>query len=177
MKEKEYPNEILLGLVEEFIKEGKSVDFRVKGFSMRPFLRNNLDIVTFAGIKAKDLRVGMVVLFHHKGTVILHRIRKIEGDRLIIKGDGNYRVTEIARSQDVIAYVCEVKKGGGSYQVTEVADKQNVIANVCEIKKDKKSFVYGSARYKRLTFWSLLLKLARTFYGDIKTIIKKINSL
>lgn len=113
---KTIPNALFFASVEEMIEGGTSVEIRVKGFSMRPFLRNGRDTVTLAPIAPEDLRVGMVVLFRHAGAHILHRIRAIDGDRLTIEGDGNYRITESATRGDVVGYVSAVTlEGGGAF--------------------------------------------------------------
>lgn len=132
------PNALLFASVEEIIAEGKSVDITVKGFSMRPFLRDGRDAVTISPIGAEELRVGMVVLFRYRNAHVLHRIRAIRDGRLTIEGDGNYRLCEEAAVEDVVGYVSSVTLGGGA------------------------TLSYGSARWRCRSVWSLAVKRVRT---------------
>ncbi len=108
------PNELFFASVEEMLAEGRSVEMTVKGFSMRPFLRNERDVVVLSPLAEGALREGMVVLFRYKGRHVLHRLRRMEGARLTMEGDGNYRIEEIVTHGDVVAYVTEVMLDGGA---------------------------------------------------------------
>lgn len=142
-------NAVVFASVEELVAEGRSVELTVKGFSMRPFLRNNRDVVVLSPLVGRELRKGMVVLFRHNGQHILHRIRRIEGGGLLIKGDGNYRIVEQASVEDVVAYVSAVKLKGDS------------------------SFDYGSCRWHLRSAYSLVFKVLRTVAIDVKRRIKR----
>lgn len=142
-KVKTISNEELFADVERIVGEGGSVSLRLKGYSMSPFLCNERDSVELAPVGATSLRRGMVVLFRHGGRHILHRIRRIDQDRLTIKGDGNYRATEYADRRDVIAFVSSAQRNG-------------------------RKIDYGSLRWRLLTAYSLSYKFARTIYTDLK---------
>jgi signal peptidase I len=142
------PNALFFATVEEVISEGRSVEMTVKGFSMRPLLRNGRDVVTLSPVAESDLREGMVVLFRHNGNYVLHRIRKIEGQRLTIEGDGNYRLREEAQRGDVVALVSRVQKGRGGFR-------------------------YGSFAWSTRSAWSLAVKRLRTVAIDLKRMIKR----
>ncbi len=47
----------------------------LKGFSMRPFLRHQRDVIVLAPIESDKLCKGMVVLFRYRGAHLLHRYR------------------------------------------------------------------------------------------------------
>lgn len=81
--------EFLPFVVEELERtEGKTVTLPLKGFSMRPFLENERDKALL--IAAKKPQVGDAVLAEvRKGVFVLHRIIRIEGDRVTLRGDGN----------------------------------------------------------------------------------------
>ncbi len=130
--------------VEEMIGEGRSVEMTVKGFSMRPFLRNERDVVVLSPVGEKVLQRGMVVLFRYGGRHILHRIRKTDGERLLIEGDGNYRSVEIATKEDVVAYVSEVRLESG------------------------KKLQYNDLGWRGRTALSLAHKRVRTLAVDVK---------
>lgn len=146
---KTIPNALFFATVEEMIGEGRSVEMTVKGFSMRPFLRNERDVVVLSPVDGEVLREGMVLLFRHRGAHVLHRLRAIEGERLTLEGDGNYRTVEIATKEDVVAYVSEVSLESG------------------------KKLQYNDFGWCRRTALSLARKWARTIALDVKHKIYK----
>lgn len=110
---KTIPNAIFFASVEVIIAEGRSVEMVVRGVSMRPFLRDGKDVVVLSPLPAEGVSVGMVVLFRHRGSHVLHRLVAIGPEGLIFEGDGNYRLRECATADSVVAYVSEVRKSGG----------------------------------------------------------------
>lgn len=149
---KRVDNEALFADVEQILDEGGRIQLHVKGHSMRPFLRNGIDTVHLAAVSGDDLRPGMVVLFRYRGRHIMHRLRRIKGSTLEIKGDGNYRISECVPRSEVSAYVESMERNG-------------------------RSIGYRSARWRLLTAWSLSVKAARTMYRDAKRVLKGKNSL
>lgn len=104
-------NEIFFAQIEELLAEGQSVVIRVKGFSMRPWMRNErtqVRIVPLTDDERGNLCVGDVVLFRYHGRHILHRIRRIEGSKITLAGDGNYRLWEYCHPEDVVGIVRDV---------------------------------------------------------------------
>lgn len=98
---KEYPNDILLGVVSQKIAEGHDATIIVKGYSMRPFLEHERDKVILTPV-ISPLKVGDAVLAEiEKGHYVLHRIIGIEGEHLTLMGDGNIRGTEHCTIRDV----------------------------------------------------------------------------
>ena len=82
-------NELFFAQVEELLAEGQSVVIRVKGYSMRPFMRSERTQVRIAPIsdsKRENLSVGDIVLFRYRGRHIMHRIRRIDGDKITLAG-------------------------------------------------------------------------------------------
>ena len=66
--------------------------FTVVGGSMRPLIRVNRDKVMLVSVQPEDIKVGDIVLFpgHYKGgEYCLHRVWKLDGDRVQTFGDGN----------------------------------------------------------------------------------------
>lgn len=142
-------NNELFADVEQIIAEGGQVELRVKGQSMHPFLRDGIDTVILSPVSSSQLRRGMVVLFRYNNHHILHRIRRIHGDILIIKGDGNYRSSEKASRADVVAHASAITHDGATIP-------------------------YSSHAWKRLTRRSLCAKLLRTLKMDISRFIKSV---
>ena len=104
-------NDIFFAQVEELLSEGQSVIIRVKGHSMRPFMRSDRTQVRIAPLtdsERKALRVGDIVLFRYRGRHIMHRIRRIDEDKITLAGDGNYRIWEQCSPQDVVGIISDV---------------------------------------------------------------------
>ena len=148
-RKKQIANELFFASVEEIIAEGRSVEMTVKGFSMRPFVRNERDVVVLSPLASDSLRVGMVLLFRYKGRHTLHRLVAMSGSRLIMEGDGNYRTTEVVGPEDVVAYVSEVRLEGAP------------------------TFKYNSVGWRCRSALSLARKRARRLALDLKHKIMK----
>ena len=95
-----FPNEALLPEVADLLARGSEVEIRTKGSSMLPFIVGDRDSVR---LKAMPVyAAGDPVLAEiAKGRFVLHRIVKIEGDCVTLKGDGNLVGTETCRLADI----------------------------------------------------------------------------
>lgn len=103
----EIPNAVLLGLVRDSIREGHTATIWVKGFSMRPFLEHMRDKVILAPV-SRPLAEGDAVLAEiSPDHYVLHRIIKVDGDDIILMGDGNLRGTEHCKVKDVAGIVTD----------------------------------------------------------------------
>lgn len=104
------PNRILFANVCELLSQGKTVVIEVKGCSMLPFIVGDRDSVKLA---QTWWGVGDAVLSKlPNGEYVLHRVQKIEGKSVVLKGDGNLKGTEICALSDVKGKVVEVLKNG-----------------------------------------------------------------
>ena len=119
------PNDILFAQVCEYLESGKSVSFQVKGFSMLPFLVGDRDSVN---VEYLPFVVGDAVLAHLPDSrYVLHRVYKIDGNVVVLKGDGNLRGTEKCRASDVKGKVTLVlKHGNRSVDVEKPSYKRRV---------------------------------------------------
>lgn len=109
-----FANRLFFAQVEEMLAEGRDVQLRIKGHSMRPLLRNERDVVVLAPYRRDiPLRCGQIVLFRYRGQHILHRIVRIDGDRLTLAGDGNYRQEEQCSEADVVAQAQRIVRPDG----------------------------------------------------------------
>lgn len=109
---KEYPNSEIFKYVAEEIAEGKTVQLRVKGTSMLPFLRDG-DFAILVPFDQAGLKVGDVVLFTYRKKVLLHRIIRRKGDNLVLKGDGIRKAKETITTQHVIALMKQIIRKNG----------------------------------------------------------------
>lgn len=85
------PNAVFLEEVRRQIQAGHSTTFRVRGWSMRPFLEHERDKVMLVSPKKKDVRVGSVILaLCDEGHYVLHRVVDMDADgNCTLWGDGN----------------------------------------------------------------------------------------
>ena len=108
------PNQLFCAEVEAMLSEGREVQIRMKGHSMRPLLRSERDqVVLTPCTDPARLRPGDVVLFRCCGRHILHRIVRRDGDRLTLAGDGNYRITEQCTTRDVAGIAVRIIRASG----------------------------------------------------------------
>ncbi len=113
--------------IRRLVREGKTVSLTVKGHSMSPFIVHLRDELTVGPWKDEDIRRGTVALVRDvRGNYLIHRIleRKQftdkEGrvhDRVLLQGDGNVGLQEVAELDDVIAILYSIQRKGKSYPV------------------------------------------------------------
>ena len=78
--------------VEQLLKNGKSVQFPVSGWSMYPFLSDQ-DMVTVYPLEEKQLKVNDVVLYRRiNGPLVLHRIIRITHNGYYMCGDNQSEI-------------------------------------------------------------------------------------
>lgn len=107
-------NEIIRNAI-QLVHEGMRVTFPVKGYSMLPFIiggRESVDLV-----RPGAPRVGDVVLAWVEGCrYVVHRIIRVDGDRVTLMGDGNVAGVEHCRVSDVAALAVSVVTPGGRHR-------------------------------------------------------------
>lgn len=105
------PNELLFREVEAAISRGESVTIPFNGRSMEPLLLQGRNTITLSPL-SRDVRVGDVVLFRYRGTWILHRIDRIEGQNVTLQGDNCYSKEKVTKS-DIVALLTGVNYKDG----------------------------------------------------------------
>ena len=99
INEVQFPNAILLPEIVKMLNEGHTVTLRLKGFSMRPFLEDGRDKALLT--RPVNLKVGDPVLAEIEPKhFVLHRIISIQGDDVVLRGDGNLG-TEQCKLKDI----------------------------------------------------------------------------
>lgn len=107
------PNGLFFSWVEYEMSEGRSVKFRLKGNSMYPLLRDGLDEIILHPCRKEELRQMDIVLFRYGDRHLLHRIIRIDGDRLYMQGDGCIAAAEECLCSDVVGKVEAVVRPSG----------------------------------------------------------------
>ena len=106
-------NKIFFAEVESLLAEGESVTVRVRGCSMMPHLRDGKHSVVVRRCEAEDIKLGAVMFFEYRGQWIMHRLRRIEGEKLIFAGDGNYKLVEIVGRDALRGVVTDIISPSG----------------------------------------------------------------
>ena len=79
-------------IVRKKLLAGRNVCFRVTGNSMFPLFRAGRDSVCIrpcSSVTIEKPKRGDIILFCISGKYILHRVMRIEGNRVVTAGDGN----------------------------------------------------------------------------------------
>ena len=100
----QFSNAQLLPEIFSLIAEGHTVTLRLRGNSMRPFLADNRDKALLASPAAKPRKGDPVLAETAPHKYVLHRIVKVDGDNLTLRGDGNLN-DEHCRCSDIRARV------------------------------------------------------------------------
>ena len=105
-------DEIIIHEAIRLVDEGVSVTFPVKGYSMLPFIIGGRESVILQ--KPQVVRLGDVVLaWVDDCRYVVHRVIGIEGERVILMGDGNIVGVEHCLLGDVKALATHVVDAKG----------------------------------------------------------------
>lgn len=84
------PNKVFFSHIQGEIKAGNSVRIPVKGNSMLPLIRPGTDDIELSPLNKRSIEKGNIVLAQTEdGRYLVHRIEKVEGEVVFIRGDGN----------------------------------------------------------------------------------------
>lgn len=102
-------NQHFFEVMKPYLNEGFTVKMVPAGNSMLPTIQDNEDVVLLK--ETQEVEIGDIVLVEiEKGHYIMHRVLKMDGTNLTLKGDNN-KGTEKASLTDVLAKVVSIKKG------------------------------------------------------------------
>ncbi len=94
MDKRTVDNRTAFGAVRDLLLAGETVRVGVCGQSMLPFFHSG-EVIRLRPLREGDLTRGSVVLAQtEQGNYVVHRIYRIDGDRITLLGDGNLRGTE-----------------------------------------------------------------------------------
>lgn len=110
-------NDILIPELARLLNEGKEVRFTPSGVSMRPFIEGDKDSVILAPMNRApqrgDILLAQVQTLCGRTTYVLHRLIRIEGQDLILQGDGNLSGEERCNTADIIGIVTRIETPKG----------------------------------------------------------------
>lgn len=106
------------------LQEGERINITIKGNSMLPFIVAERDRITLVKATASSLRKGRVVVAHVSDkTYYLHRIARIDGDVVTLRGDGNPYSRESCHVSSILAEAVALERKGKIYTESSVAWK------------------------------------------------------
>ena len=114
------PNEADSFIVDEMkerLAQGLTVTIAFGGSSMLPLIDGRSDRIELAAVEG-GLQRGEVYLFVYQGRCVIHRLIRIDGERLVFRGD-NCRNTECVSSKDVLARLVAVDHSNGTREVCD----------------------------------------------------------
>ena len=82
-------NETLLPQVCRLLAQGRHIRLRAKGSSMQPFIDGERDTLILAPPHARLRRGDVVLASTDRDGYVVHRIIRLQGDRVVLMGDGN----------------------------------------------------------------------------------------
>lgn len=110
IQEVQFPNALFLPEVVKILREGHTVTLSLAGYSMRPFLEHKRDKALLK--MPENPVVGDPILAEiSPGHFVLHRIIRIDGDEVTLRGDGNLGNEYCRRENLVGAVVGFYRKG------------------------------------------------------------------
>jgi len=105
-------NQILMPEMGRMLSEGNEILFTPTGNSMRPYIEGGKDTVLLR--KKEDVSVGDMCLAYVSRrnqtdrSYVLHRVIRIDGDKIVMMGDGNMQGEEYCGKEDVIGTVVSI---------------------------------------------------------------------
>ena len=102
----------------EFIKQDENINLpvwiHVISNSMYPFIRAHKDKVLLVPARSGNVKVGDIVIFpvnHSRGDYCLHRVYRMEGDRVQTMGDANRSPDEWIPKSSLLGKVVMIQRG------------------------------------------------------------------
>lgn len=95
---------IQVGNIEQCLQELGYAVVPVRGTSMWPLLKEGKTRVQVEAKEGKQVRKGDIVLYRRKnGTLVLHRIIKVEDDTFLVCGDHQWKLDEKVQEEQILA--------------------------------------------------------------------------
>lgn len=101
------------------LEQGNKVRMRARGSSMVPFIRDGRDVLVLERPGAASFRRGrlLAALLPGEDRYVIHRVARLRGERLWLRGDAVLTRKETCLHSDVVAEVTEVVRGDTSAKV------------------------------------------------------------
>ena len=141
MEHKILPNNEIIAEVIRLLETCPAVILPVKGYSMNPFIIGGQESVEL--VKPESVKVGDVVLAWINGNrYVVHRVIRVEGDKVQLMGDGNLMGNEYCHINEVHA-----------------------LAEYVVSRRGKRRYLYTPMRVAESRLWWRLKPLRRIILG------------
>jgi len=100
-------------LVKDVACGGSDVRLMVSGASMIPALWPG-DVVTVRQCAIAEFEPGEIAVFRQDEKLVIHRIERVSGDRLITRGDARPRFDSPVQPSEIVGRVVSIARGGRS---------------------------------------------------------------
>ena len=106
MKENSMQLKDLIPVIEEVLSSGGEFLIHPQGVSMLPYLREGRDTVLLRAVTEAPKRGDILLYRRGDGTLVLHRVVKVEADgTLSMRGDNQFLIERGIKKEQVIATV------------------------------------------------------------------------
>ena len=151
MNHKILPNNEVINSVIEMLDVCPGVILPVRGYSMLPFIIGDVESVEL--VKPEKVEIGDVVLaWINDNRYVVHRVIRIDGERVQLMGDGNLSDNEYCSKSDV--------KGRADYVIN---------------KHGKKRYLYTKWRVRGSRLWWALKPVRRIILAIYRRTILKLE--
>lgn len=104
-------NDVFFSHILQEINMGNSVKIPVKGNSMLPFIRPLSDEIELKPLSDRSIEKGNIVLAKtSEEKYIVHRIEKVDQNKITLRGDGNIAARELCDKNNIFAEVTTIHK-------------------------------------------------------------------
>ncbi|MBQ3717686.1 MAG: S24/S26 family peptidase [Paludibacteraceae bacterium] len=110
-------NDILIPELARLLREEKEVRFTPSGVSMRPFIEGDKDSVVLAPLtrtpRRGDILLAKAVTQDERTAYVLHRVLRVEAEKIVLQGDGNLTGEEYCSTDNIIGRVTRIERPNG----------------------------------------------------------------
>ena len=114
-------NDILIPELARLLREEKEVRFTPSGVSMRPFIEGDKDSVVLAPLtrtpRRGDILLAKAVTQEERTAYVLHRVLRVEAEKIVLQGDGNLSGEEYCKPEEIIGKVIRIEYPNGKKKV------------------------------------------------------------
>ncbi len=103
----------LTELLQSILAKEASFRFKVRGFSMSPFIRDS-DVLSITSFNNGRIGFGQTVAFIHPQTekLVIHRIIGNNPDGYLIKGDNAWNIDSLVPRENILGAVTRIERKG-----------------------------------------------------------------
>ncbi len=102
----------------ELLKDGKTIQICPRGYSMYPMFVPERDAAILRQAEQRQLKRGDVVLYRREGSIlVLHRIWRVDGDKVYLIGDNQECIEGPLRMEQVKGILIAFVRNGRTVSV------------------------------------------------------------